>query len=94
MSDSVYRERARLSAYLAAVYPSHISPSDPDEPDWQVLIVETPTGQMSWHISAEDMDLFDHVPASYGADWERPWDGHSTEEKYERLEALVEMDRI
>jgi len=86
LSDTVYRERAHLVAHLAAIYPSHIGPNDPSEPDWAVLTLETPTGQMSWHISPEDVDLFSHVPTTTD---ERAWDGHTTDEKYERLRRLT-----
>lgn len=85
--DGAYRERARLVAHLASLYPSHIGHTDPTAPDWAVVIVETPAGQMSWHIAQRDLDLFAHVtptgPASQG------WDGHTTDEKYERLRTLT-----
>ncbi|MFD5709471.1 hypothetical protein ACFWHW_03600 [Streptomyces pharetrae] len=82
-TDSVYRERARLVAHLAAAYPSTIGYHDPEEPDWAVVIVDLPTGQASWHVAPEDMDLFAHVQLSEI----NTWDGHSTEEKYARLAA-------
>ncbi|CAM5346068.1 WDGH domain-containing protein [Streptomyces aurantiogriseus] len=81
--DGVYRERAHLVAHLAAAYPSAIGYHDPDEPDWAVVIIELPTGQASWHVSPDDMDLFAHVQRSET----NTWDGHSTEEKYARIDA-------
>lgn len=87
MGDSVYRERSHLVAYLAATYPSHIGYTDPSEPDWAVVIIDTPTGQMSWHVSPDDTDLFALVrPTSTG---DLGWDGHTTEEKYERMRQLI-----
>ncbi|MFE4420442.1 hypothetical protein [Streptomyces sp. NPDC056817] len=83
MSDSVYRERAHLVAHLAAIYPSTIGYHDPDEPDWAVVIVDLPTGQASWHVAPDDMDLFEGVARSEI----NTWDGHTTEEKYARLDA-------
>jgi len=82
---NIYRERAHLVAYLAAVYPSEIAYSDPAEPNWAVVMIETPQGQLSWHIAPDDMDLFDHVSRNdlY------VWDGHTTEQKYERLRKLT-----
>ena len=68
-------------AHLASLYPSTIGYHDPSEPDWAVVIVEGPRGQMSWHVAPEDMDLFGHVRRTE----ENAWDGHSTELKYERL---------
>lgn len=87
MTDSVYRERAHLVALLATAYPSHIGHNDPAEPEWAVITVEGPTGQMSWHVSPEDMDLFRHVRPTTAAD--APWDGHSTDEKYDRLRRII-----
>lgn len=81
MSDSVYRERARLVAYLAALHPSTIGYHDPEEPDWAVVIIELPTGQASWHVAPDDIDLFTRVTPSEI----NTWDGHTTEEKYDRL---------
>lgn len=85
--ESVYRERAHLVAYLAALHPSHIGHTDPDAPDWSVVIVEAPGGQLSWHIAERDTDLFEHVCTTDRLC--RGWDGHTTEEKYERLRALT-----
>lgn len=82
-----YRERAHLVALLAADYPSYIGHTDPAEPDWAVVTVELPTGQACWHIAPADMDLFRHVRIAIGRD--RPWDGHSTEEKYRRIADLA-----
>lgn len=93
--DDVYRERARLVAFLAASYPSHASFSDSAEPDWLVVTVETPQGQMSWHVSPDDQGLFNHVRRTRPGD--RSWDQHTTPEKYERLARLtrdVYVERI
>ncbi|MFI9235800.1 hypothetical protein [Streptomyces sp. NPDC053079] len=85
--DAVYRERAHLIAHLAALYPSHIGHTDPHAPDWKVVIVEAPGGQLSWHIAERDLDLFEHVMPTNRIC--RGWDGHTTEEKYERIRALT-----
>ena len=77
---AAYRERAHLIAHLAALHPSHIG-FDPSEPDWPVVYVETEAGQLSWHLSADDLPLFAHVPRG-----EADWDGHTTEQKYARLD--------
>lgn len=81
MTDSVYRGRARLVAHLTTIYPSTIGYTDPSEPEWAVVVVNGPHGQMSWHVSPDDMDLFGHVKR----DDTVVWDGHSDEEKYRRL---------
>lgn len=88
MSDEVYRERARLVAFLAAQYPSVLHYSDPNEPEWPVVYITAPSGQMSWHVSQHDLDLFEHVPWK-PRQHKSPWDGHDTETKYERLAELT-----
>lgn len=88
--DNVYRERAALVAHLATVYPSVMAYNDPQEPDWPVVYVDTPQGQMSWHLAPTDLDLYAHVPVVTPD--RVTWDGHDTPEKYRRLAALV-VDR-
>jgi hypothetical protein len=46
---------------------------DASEPEWPVGYIELPTGQVSWHIPQ-------HAT---------PWDGHTTEEKYKRINEYV-----
>lgn len=82
--NPVYRERAHLVALLTRLFPATLW-TDPGEPEWPIVYVETPAGQLSWHIAQDDMDLFAHVSTLAG---DNPWDGHDTEEKYRRLDAL------
>jgi hypothetical protein len=85
----IYRERAHLVAHLAALYPSAlVHGSDPNAPDWPVIYIDTPRGQLSWHLATEDLDLFAHVPVPTG-DQAPKWDGHTTTEKYQRLASLT-----
>lgn len=83
--DAAYRERAHLVAHLATCYKATIGYTDPDEPDWAVILIDLPAGQVAWHISPEDMELFGHVRR----DDDGVWDGHTTEEKYRRLDAAT-----
>ncbi|HEX3781715.1 MAG TPA: hypothetical protein VHX38_18790 [Pseudonocardiaceae bacterium] len=46
---------------------------DPSEPDWPVVYIELPTGQVSWHLPQHG----------------REWDQHSTDEKHQRIEQFV-----
>lgn len=46
---------------------------DPDNTDWPVAFIELPTGQVSWHMPQHPMT----------------WDGHSTEEKYDRIKEFI-----
>lgn len=86
--DTLYRERAGLAAYLAAEYPSEWCEDPENGEDWKILYVHTPAGQMSWHIASIDWDLFPHVSKSNHTA-EFLWDGHTTDEKYQRLEKLT-----
>lgn len=85
--DDVYRERAHLVALLAGILPSHMGYTDPGAPDWPVVIIEGPYGQLSWHVSPRDIDLFANVRATNEND--RPWDGHTTGEKYGRVREMI-----
>lgn len=89
MSDAinaVYAERTRCVLALARAAQAlgclvgfgH----DPAEPEWPVIYIELPTGQVSWHMRAEERA----AAADIGA-FEGHWDGHATDEKYARLDA-------
>jgi hypothetical protein len=90
--DDVYRERARLVALVAKLYPAVIAYSDPNEPEWPVIYMAAPTGQLSWHLSQSDLDLFPHVPVVEPDDPRAQWDGHTTHEKYLRIGRLISPD--
>lgn len=86
--NAIYRERNTLVAHLAAVYPSALAWNDPDEPDWAVVYIETEAGQLSWHVSPDDIDLFKNVERKNIV-----WDGHDTDIKYSRLRYMTELVR-
>ncbi|MFE4527132.1 hypothetical protein ACFRMO_08030 [Streptomyces anulatus] len=81
----VYTERAHLLAVVVALFGGVLSYTDPLTPGWPVLYVESPAGQLSWHIHPDDVWLFDQVPVVD----DYPWDRHSTATKYRRVRALV-----
>jgi hypothetical protein len=89
-TTSVYRERAYLVAFLTTLYPSVGSYNDPDEPDYMVVYVETPVGQMSWYIHSSDTDLFEGICIVDS----HTWDGHTTEDKYQRLHNFTQTRRM
>ena len=85
--DAVYTERNKIVAVLAAMFPSGIARTDilGWEPEWHGCVyIDFPTGQVSWHYHDRDAHLFAHLPA-----YVKGWDGHTTDEKYERLAAFV-----
>jgi hypothetical protein len=70
------------------VFPSWLE-RHPEEEDWEddwrwTVFVAPPSGQMTWHIHDSELEMFDHLTRIP----EHSWDGHTTEEKYERLAAL------
>jgi hypothetical protein len=84
--DAVYEERNRLVAALARHYPSGIRSTEIEgwDPEWSgCVFIDTPEGQLSWHFHDRERWLFQDLPA-----YDKPWDGHSSEEKYERLGRL------
>lgn len=82
---SVYRERAMLIAVLVPLFGGVISYNDPFEPDWPVLYIESPEGQLSWHIAPEDLSVFGSIKVIP----KYPWDHHTTRQKYQRLARLT-----
>ena len=89
LCEAVYRERNRLVALLATMYPSGIRPTQIEGWDlaWNNCVyIDTPAGQMSWHYHDKDAAMFDHLPP-----YHKPWDGHSSEEKHHRLDELIKM---
>jgi len=81
--DGAYTERNRLVALLASLFPSGIKKTA--IPGWDkawhgCVYIDLPVGQASWHYHDSETHLFAHLPP-----YEKEWDGHSTEEKYERI---------
>ena len=84
--DGAYHERNQLVALLAALFPSSLDWHPEEDMDWRwIVFIDTPAGQMSWHIHDAELSLFDHVPRNQG--WN--WDGHTTEETYQRVRNLI-----
>jgi hypothetical protein len=55
---------------------------DKNEPDWPVLIIDLPTGQVLWHLPKEE--AIGNFPV-----YDKAWDGHDLEEKRQRMEAFI-----
>lgn len=52
--------------------------------DWMTIVyIDLPTGQASWHIHDSELPLVDGLPP-----YQRAWDGHTTPEKYARVDKL------
>lgn len=85
--SEVYAERnAVVLAFAVAMemHGYHVGKAvDPAEPDWPVLLIDTPAGQVSWHFQSHEMPP--GMP-----DYQRAWDGHDTPEKYDRIRSMVD----
>lgn len=86
--DDAYTERNRVVALLSAIYPSHLCIHDPNdtawENDWRTIVcIHSPNGQLTWHLHDSHVPLFDHLEMDH-----THWDGHTTEEKYRRMDEL------
>ena len=64
---------ACVGVALACEYEAGIRFDEKEGPEWPVAFIELPTGQVSWHIKAHS----------------KPWDGHTTEEKYARTARFI-----
>lgn len=98
--EQAYWERNQLILALSKLYPSwlelHPLEDTKWEKDWRhIVFIEIPTfqgatmqshnlpstKQLSWHIHDSEVPYFSHLELKSG----NSWDGHTTEEKYERL---------
>ena len=80
--DGAYSERNKVVAALAKMFPSGIL-QDAENVGWWILFIDLPTGQASWHFQESELHLLSGIPKYEGV-----WDGHSTKEKYQRLDAF------
>ena len=92
--DLAYRERNRLVAFLAKLFPSYLARETDSYLNFYnihwIVYIETPQGQLSWHIPDIDLFLFEKVKRIENYEW----DNHTTDEKYERLSKLSKKDVI
>ncbi|MFD7161259.1 DUF4326 domain-containing protein [Kribbella sp. NPDC059898] len=89
---AVYAERAQLVALVSACFwaARAVDPGEPMCPD--VIYLETPQGQLSWHLAAVDVErFFRHVELVDEGHERAQWDGHSTTEKYRRISELTQQ---
>ncbi len=92
--DGAYKERDQLVAALSKIYPAWLERHPEEDKEWEdewrwIVFVEIPTqdgrpSQLSWHLRDSELPFFDHLKRLAG----NSWDGHTTEEKYERLRSI------
>jgi hypothetical protein len=84
--NNAYWERNQLIDYLSKLYPSWVEKHPLEdselEDDWRnVIFIDMPGGQCSWHIHDTELPNFEHLNFRSG----NSWDGHTRHEKYERI---------
>lgn len=84
----VYRERAHLLSLLCSSHRAGLTEA-PDAPGWWLLGLNVGNRVCTWHISSDDLVLFNHVPRVDPDDPRVRWDGHTTAEKYLWLQMIA-----
>ncbi len=84
--EEAYYERNRLVAFISKLFPACLGMHDISDTLWDaewrnIVYIELPTGQVSWHLHDNDMIYFEHLKFDESV----VWDGHTTEEKYRRM---------
>lgn len=88
--DMYLSERNRGVALIARMaialgLPAGLGRHEEEDKDWDddwrnIVFIDLPTGQVSWHIHDSDLPMFEFLGQYRGQ-----WDGHTTEEKYQRV---------
>ena len=96
MRNNAYKERNLCVALIADLAIGHgipvgIKTHPEDDPEWDpewmhILFMDLPTGQVSWHLHISEVENFPHIPP-----YTREWDGHTTEEKYQRVKDFIKI---
>ena len=87
---TAYYERNCLVALLAHMFPAGIAKTAIEgwDKEWHNCVyIDTPLGQLSWHYHDNEAMAFADLPPYWGK-----WDGHTTNQKYERVTALGMLD--
>ena len=93
--DEAFTERNRVVALLArmarelgwraGIGTHEDKPGEAWDPEWRTIVcIDMPNRQASWHLHDRDAHLLEGLPR-----YEGTWDGHTTEEKYQRVAALA-----
>lgn len=91
--DLAYMERNKMVCALSKLFPSWLGRHDEADALWgkewlNIVYIQLPTGQVSWHIHEDLLPIFAHLEV----DLSKKWDGHTTDEKYERLLSINEKN--
>lgn len=103
--DQAYWERNQIVCALSKIFPAVLGRHDENDKTWDddwrwIVYITIPVAwyhsmpmrsplprdrQISWHLHDDDVGFFSHLPV----DKNEKWDGHTTEEKYERLTNIL-----
>ncbi len=87
--NALYTERnmcVALIARMAQALGFNVGIREDPENSWPIVFVDLPAGQVSWHIPADEVRMhFPELPL-----YDKPWDGHDTQEKYRRVLAPLQ----
>jgi hypothetical protein len=96
--DKAYAERNLCVALIASYaqwFGHHVGIKTHQEgdtewdPEWMhVLFIDLPTGQVSWHLHVSEIGNFPGIGPYIGE-----WDGHTTEEKYQRVKDFIHLGK-
>ena len=87
--DALYWDHFHSLALLALHYSAHLGYSDPARPTVPVLTLDTPHGQISYHVPGADTDtdLWGHVRWAETEAAVRAYDGHTPGDRDKRIRA-------
>lgn len=74
-----YKDRNAVVSVLTKLFPAYLC----EDGVGYAVTVELPSGQVGWHILDEDLHMFIHLKIK-----QNNFDGHSNEEKEQRLLSL------
>lgn len=84
--DSVYAERNMLVALLAKLFRNRAGIKiEAGDETWPIILIDIPgVGQCGWHVTQQYRELLDGL-----GEYEKPYNGHTTKEKYTRVVSYV-----
>lgn len=84
LPNSIYKERNLVVQLLATIGEERGWKVEvvKEDQDWYILYINTDFGQLSWHIPSDELKV-------KWPEVTNVWDGHSTIEKYETIEKMI-----
>ena len=104
--DVAYWERNQLVLLLTKVFPSYLGKHSEADKEWEndwrnIVFVNSLQGQLSWHIHDSELEYFKDLPTAKQVAFYKnidiktlEWDGHTTEDKYNRLRNCTGLHRV